>query len=452
AKKDSAAWEYEYQKYSSRFYANTGAAGATHGIILNQKAYLKSAVLYSYTGNGYQQEYFTKDYTTITDEDLGYAQKKLTLTSVLNYKFDSRNALRTGIIVSNLHYDLSGKSMNDSTNELQEMINTKGSTYTLQTYAQWQFRLNEALTFNGGFHYLQLLLNNTYTVEPRAAISYKINDRQNLSAAYGLVSQLQPIGVYFAQSVGTEGNINLPNKNLALTKAHHLVLSYDYLFTTDLHLKTEVYYQALFDVPVSATELNSFSMLNNSGGDYVTDQLINNGTGKNYGVEFTVEKFLSRNYYALLSASLYESKYKGSDGIERDTRFNGNYAGTITAGKDFSLSGKFKNRVLGLNAKVMYAGGFRKTPIDLQASQESGSGVYLENLAFSEQNPDYFRTDIGISYKRNRPKTTSTWSLDIQNVTNRKNVFSEYYEPQQQKVITAYQAPLIPVLNYKIEF
>ncbi|MEO6168816.1 MAG: TonB-dependent receptor [Chitinophagales bacterium] len=452
AKKDSSAWEYEYEKYSSNFYANTGAAGATHGIILNPKAYLKSAVLYSYTGNGYQQEYFTKDYSTITDEDLGYAQKKLTLSSVLNYKFDSRNALRTGVIVSNLHYDLSGKSMNDSTNQLEDMINTTGSTYTLQSYAQWQFRLNEAVTFNAGFHYLHLLLNKTYSLEPRAAISYKISDRQSLSAAYGLVSQLQPIGVYFAQSVSTEGNINLPNKELDLTKANHFVISYDYLFTTDLHLKTEVYYQVLFDVPISATEANSFSMLNNSGGDFVTDQLINNGTGKNYGIEFTLEKFLSHNYYALLSASLYESKYNGSDGIERDTRFNGNYAGTFTAGKDFILSGKDKNRVLGMNAKVMYSGGFRTTPINLTASQASGSGVYLEEQAFTGQNSDYFRADIGISYKRNRPKTTGTWSLDIQNVTNRKNVFSEYYEPQQQKVITAYQAPLIPVLNYKIEF
>ncbi|MGB3074910.1 MAG: carboxypeptidase-like regulatory domain-containing protein, partial [Chitinophagales bacterium] len=233
AEKDSTKWEYDYQKYSSRFYANTGAAGATHGIILNKKAYLKSALLYSYTGNGYKEEYFTKDYTTITDEDLAYAQKKLTLNSVLNYKFDSRNALRAGVIVSNLHYDLSGKSVNDSTDQLEEMINANGNTYTLQTYAQWQFRLNEAITFNAGFHYLHLLLNNSNSLEPRAAISYKIGERQTLSAAYGLVSQLQPIGTYFSQTVIEDGSISLPNHDLGFTKASHFVVSYDYLFTPD---------------------------------------------------------------------------------------------------------------------------------------------------------------------------------------------------------------------------
>lgn len=105
-----------------------------------------------------------------------------------------------------------------------------------------------------------------------------------------------------------------------------------------------------------------------------------------------------------------------------------------------------------MNGKIIYAGGFRTTPIDVAASQQAGTGVYLEELAFSEQNPNYFRADIGISFKRNRPKTTSTWSLDIQNVTNRKNIFSEYYDPAKQDVIVVYQAPLIPVLNYKIEF
>lgn len=452
AAKDSSSWEYDYQKYSSRFYSNTGAAGATHGLILSNKAYLKSAVLYSFAGNGYKEDYYTKDYTTITDLDLGYAQKKLTLSSVLNYKFDTRNVLRTGIIISNLQYDLSGKSMVDSTEQLQENINTNGNTYTLQSYAQWQFRFNEALTLNAGFHYLQLMLNHSYSLEPRAAISYQINNRQTFSAAYGLVSQLQPIGTYFSQVVEENGTVTFPNHYLGFSKANHFVIGYDYLFTADLHLKTEVYYQALFKVPVAADTANSFSMLNYNGGDYVTDALANTGTGRNYGVELTLEKFLSHNYYALLSASLYQSKYKGSDGIERDTRYNGKYAGTFTTGKDFAVGRKMKNSVVGLNGKIIFAGGFRSTPIDLQASIEKGSGVYVDELAFTEKIPDYFRADFGISYKRNRPKSTGTWSLDIQNVTNRKNVFGQYYEPRQQRIETVYQAPLIPVLNYKIEF
>lgn len=452
AVKDSAAWEYEYEKYSSTFYSNTGAAGATHGIILNSKAYLKSAVLFSYGGNGYKESFYSKDYTQVSDEDLGYEQKKVALSSVLNYKFDAKNTLRTGIIATNIHYELSGNSLNDSTGQMQELINSKGSTYLLQGYAQWQWKLNEIITLNSGFHYMHLVLNKTSSLEPRAAVTFKISNRQSFSAAYGLVSQIQPLGIYFAQSADAGGTVELYNQDLEFTKASHFVLSYDYLFSGDLHLKSEVYYQALFNVPVAAGVSNSFSMLNYAGGDYVTDALVNTGTGKNYGVELTLEKFLSRNYYALLSASCYESKYKGSDGIERNTRYDGNFATTITAGKDFIIAAKSKNRVLGLNAKVIYAGGFRTTPIDLHASQSSGSAVYIDEQAFSEKISDYFRGDIGISYKSNRPKATSTWSLDIQNVTNRENVYNQFYDAEKNDIVTVYQAPLIPVLNYKIEF
>ncbi|HYV95219.1 MAG TPA: TonB-dependent receptor [Chitinophagales bacterium] len=451
APKDSSKWTNYYDRYSEKFYANTGAAGFTHGIIINSRTYLKSALVLSYAGNGDNTSHYTQDYSSLTDDLLSYVQKKITLSSTLNYKFDSRNSLRAGAIANKLVYDLSDQWLNDSTSLLQTYISNNGSTYTVQTFAQWQFRLNDAITFNAGFHYLYLFLNNTSSVEPRAAVSWALNEKQTLSAAYGLVSQMLPIGVYFAQAQDEQGNISLPNKNLSFTKANHFVLSYDYLFSPNVHLKTEVYYQGLFNVPVDADSATSFSMLNLSQG-LVTDNLGNTGTGKNYGVEFTLEKFLSKNYYALLSTSIYQSKYKGSDGVLRNTRYNGSYAVTFTAGKDFSFRQKFKNRVWGLNAKVIYSGGFRDTPIDLEASRQDGEAVYVNTEAFTKKIPDYFRTDVGISLKHNKAKSTGTWSLDIQNATNRQNVFVQYYDPHQQKIVTAYQTPLIPVLNYKIEF
>jgi hypothetical protein len=54
--------------------------------------------------------------------------------------------------------------------------------------------------------------------------------------------------------------------------------------------------------------------------------------------------------------------------------------------------------------------------------------------------------------KWNRKGFTSTLSLDLQNLTNRLNVFNQWFDSEKGEVTTNYQTGLIPVLNYKIEF
>jgi len=108
--------------------------------------------------------------------------------------------------------------------------------------------------------------------------------------------------------------------------------------------------------------------------------------------------------------------------------------------------------VFGLNIRTIYTGGFWTTPIDIEKSIELGETRYIESLAYTEQLPDYFRTDFRISLKRNRTKSTSTLSLDLQNVTNHKNLGGQYYDAQSGEVEKWYMLPLLPVLSYKIEF
>ncbi|MFN3446655.1 MAG: TonB-dependent receptor, partial [Bacteroidia bacterium] len=256
------------------------------------------------------------------------------------------------------------------------------------------------------------------------------------------------IGTYFAKS---ETSGEALNKNIGLTRAHHLVLSHDINVTKHTHIKTEVYYQHLFNVPVGVDRNSTFSMLNEIDG-FATQQLVNKGYGKNYGLELTVERFLHRNFYYLLSASLYESKYKAANGVWYDTRFNTNYATTFTAGKEWELSEKRKKKVIGINTKIMYVGGFRNTPIDLSSSINKGEVVYVESKPFTLQNADYFRIDIRISIKRNFAKSTSTLSLDLQNATNRANIGGQYFDETSLTLKNWYQAGMIPILAYRIEF
>lgn len=447
---DSSKWEHFYDRYGGDFSANTGVAGFTHSYLFGSKAYLKTALAISKTSNGENDIYTDDDYQPITTYSANYQQQKQTLSSVLNYKFSSKLVLRSGFITSRWQYNLKNQNAENPGDPLITFIDEKGSTFISQVFSQALFRLSEKTMLNGGLHYQFLWLNHTQAIEPRASIEHHFDDKQTLSFGYGLHSQAQPIGVYFTEEL-SDGNVIQPNHDLKFSKANHFVLSYNYLFNPNLRVKTEVYYQALFDIPVSKDSATSFSMVN-SWGDFETEALANKGTGKNYGVELTVEKFLSQRYYFLLSSSLFQSKYKGSDGIERNTTWNSNYSMVFTGGKEFVLSKESDHTLFGFNLKVIYTGGFRTTPIDLNASIAEGTTVYDNANAFSTQNPDYFRIDAGISLKLNRPKLTSTFLLDLQNATNRKNVYGQYFEPHQETVVTYYSTPLIPVLSYRIEF
>ena len=108
------------------------------------------------------------------------------------------------------------------------------------------------------------------------------------------------------------------------------------------------------------------------------DSLINKGKGRNYGIEFTLEKFLSHGTYFLFTTSLFDSKYLGTDGIWRNTAFNGNYVINLLGGYELQLGEK---TMLTIDLKSVLAGGRRYVPIKIPKSlQAQRSSVRLVNI------------------------------------------------------------------------
>jgi hypothetical protein len=367
------------------------------------------------------------------------------LSSVLNHKVSARIAMRAGASVHFINFKYYKLSSENPYAPLLETINASGNTQTVQAYAQWQYKPLNRLTFNAGMHYLALLYNNTGSLEPRMSVKWDVDNKSSLALAYGLHSQLQALGVYFAK----DADGLAVNKNLDLTKAQHMVLSYSRLIGPNLRARAELYYQRLFNVPVTVDREKTFSTLNILS-EFITDPLVNEGKGRNYGMELTLEKYLSNNFYYIVNSSLYQSKYTAADGIERNTRFNGNYLFNGVVGKEFPLNGQ--RRVLGVNIKMVYAGAFRYTPVDMVRSQQEGYTKYFEKQAYSQQQAAYIRPDFRVSLKWNKQRLTSTLSLDIQNVINRENEDRRYYDVWTNTQVTSYQTGIIPVLNYKVEF
>lgn len=452
AKKDSSIWmDDDFYRMSTKFKSNTGVAGITNTKLFKNQSYLKTVMLFAGVENGNEVNELQNNLKTFNKLLLeAYLQNRLTLSSTYTKKLNARSNIRLGGIVNQLNFRLTKKTA-FATKDLTTTIDRNGNTNTLQGFFQWNYRLNEKLTTNVGAHYMHLLLNNTLSFEPRASIKYSLHPKYNVFAGYGLHSQIQPIGIYFSEATTMEGEKYLPNKNLDLSKAHHFIIGQDWNLTNYSHIKTEVYYQHLFNVPISTNINNTYSILNSIDGFY-TNSLINKGLGKNCGVELTLERFLHNSFYYLVSGSLYDSKYQASNGKWYNTQFNTNYALTITMGKEWQLSEKRKNRIIGLNFKSVYVGGYRNTPIDLELSKEKREAVLIDNRAFENRNPDYFRLDIRVSLKRNYKRVTSTLALDIQNTTNHQNIGGQYFNVHSGTIKYWYQTPLIPILSYKLEF
>jgi hypothetical protein len=224
------------------------------------------------------------------------------------------------------------------------------------------------------------------------------------------------------------------------------------MLSTNTALKAETYYQYLYDIPVTMVQVpSSFSGVNEGMSYIMTDRdsLVNKGTGRNYGIELTLERFFSKGYYYLLTTSLFDSKYKGSDGVFRNTAFNGKYVFNALVGKEFKINAKSKFLI---DIKLTTAGGKRYTPINSEASKAAGYEIRVDEKAFSEQFRNYFRTDLKLTYRINTLGAGHEFFINIDNLFNTKNVFSQVYDVDKNQLSYIYQLGIFPTFQYKIYF
>lgn len=446
---DSNTWKERSDRSQSEFVSNTAYTALTHQLSLSNRARLESGIGYAITRNGFDEDLMDYDYNLQKNFRDRYLTRKWNIKSAIHYRINPQWQLQAGVQATRISLNYYQLMAEHEGFPLEERINSREQTYTQQAFVQARSRLSQTITLTGGLHYLRLSLNGTDAIDPRLALRWQLNERSTLGLAYGLHSQMQPLGVYFAQASDGQGGTTMVNRNLDFTRSHHFVASYQYRLNTAWLLKAEAYYQQLFQVPVGIKSGSRFSTLNILD-DFISDPLANSGKGRNYGLELSAERYLRNQFYFLFSQSVYQSKYTAQDGVERNTRFNGNYISTLVMGRDFvSYRG---TRKWGINLKTVLAGGQRTKPIDHAASQAAGYTVFDEDRSYSLQNPAYFRTDLRLSIQWNRSHQSSTLSLDIQNVSNRLNVFAQWYDPDKGEVVTLYQSGLIPVLNWKIEF
>jgi hypothetical protein len=436
------------------FGSEIGIVGMNHFKQLNKKSYITSIVGVNYARTdqtGYDFDFPTSEY--FTKEVNNVAKRSLNFNSAYHLKVNSKLFLKVGIQQEFIGLDLFYKTKNRVEDSYDQIWDYNSNTSLTQAFAHLKFNPTEKITINAGIHSQMFLLNSSKSVEPRLGMVINISKKSTLNLGYGLHAQMQPINVYFLQSTDAEGNVIYSNKDLDFTKSHHFVVGYNIQPLANWRVKTEVYYQSIFNVPVN-TFSSSYSMLN-TGSTFkvdLEDSLVNEGTGENYGVELTVEKFFSKGFYALCTSSIYKSVYVGSDGVQRNTAFNGRYVFNFLAGKEWVVGNNGRNK-FSVDCKFTNAGGRAFTSINLEASNLLNREV-LSSDAFESYYSNYYRFDFKLGYtlNSNSKKVSQSISLDLQNVTNHKNVFAQSYDNRMHAVSSTYQLGFFPNVVYKVQF
>ncbi len=433
------------------YWAKMGVVGLNHTYLFNDKTYLKSSI--SMAGNSSGVDYEEqRDSEGVIKPMYNDLLEKTTgrVATTLHHKFSAKHKLQVGGIYSLHRFNFLSEYYDSDFDRFQPMLKNDGDAGTTQAFVSWKYRITEDLTLVTGAHYMQFMLNDASSFEPRAGLSWEFKKGQSLNAGFGVHSKLEPLTYYFALQTQDDGSTIQPNTNLGLSKARHYVIGYDNMLTSNLHMHIEAYYQEMYNVPIENVDTSSFSSINMVEG-WVDRSLVNEGTGRNYGVELTLERFFSNRYFFLVTGSLYKSLYTAKDGIERNSRFDGNYAANLLFGKEFVLGNPDKNRTLGVSSRVLLMGGHYYTPIDLEKSIEDNTTVFSDDT-FSKKGDDVFQANLALTYRKDRKKTTHEFKIDVQNVTNNQATTFEYFDDASEQIVQVHQLSILPVISYKIEF
>lgn len=448
-------------------------SGLNYKKSINEKTFISSTLAYSQEMQRTNHDYLrNRRLDTLTNEivyDSLYAMmayrfkvQKLSGYTAVNHKFNKQHLIKVG-----LSFDLISMNFLDSClynldvpDNYELRWNYQGSAAIIQPFVQWKWRVSDNMDVTAGIHAQYFTLTNSISpFEPRLGWKYKMDNGQAIFAGGGLHSMIQP---YYTYAYKVLPGTNNPNSNLNMdfSRSAHSGIGYEKSFNKGFNIKTEAYYQYLYNIPVTV-DPSSFSMINVGSGfsRLFIDELQNTGDGYNYGLELTVQKYFDKTFFFLFSGTVYNSQYRGSDMVWRNTSYNGNYVVNLLGGKEFKVG---ERSVIGIGGKVTAAGGKRYGYVDIAATNSAKEILFMDSMFNERQFRDYFRADLKISWRKNADRVTHEFGLDLVNILGTKNLLTLAYKPAltPQEIANPNFEPFaektqlgfFPIFYYKIDF
>lgn len=445
AEDDSTKWISANDKQKVQTNMAKAAGGVGHIYYVGKDTYIRTSLATTYTQNRQNIQMLDKQLLFYKAGDLIGRNHDITLLSYINKKFSARHTNRTGLNITGLFYNTNFNLSPEEYKPMEKIAEGSGFTSVLSAYSNSVISLNKKFTANIGLTGLYFRLNNRWSLEPRLSLKCQLFPLHSLSLAYGLHSRRERLDYYYVKT--KESGDTLVNKNLKLAKSHHLVFSYNWNISANIHLKAESYFQYLYHIPVEPG--SSFSIMNHNA--YVMDRrLVSKGRGRNYGIDLTLEQYMVRGWFWLVSGSLFKSEYYGGDARWRRSRLDQTFLLNALAGKEW-IWGKQRQHVVNASIRLSFQGGQRYAPVDEKKTNEKGIIYFDETRANSLSTPNSFITDLTLNYKLNRKHVAHEIGIKILNLNGFRDLGLQYnYKTREIEYLR--EALIVPNLSYKIYF
>lgn len=446
-------WYLKHSGSDVQVGSDVGTAAVSNKYFFNQTASLTTSLYSSGSQIASKDDTFTIANPNPAPSARMYARDiTYGFNTDLSLKLNAANSIMAGITLNHMSYDLIDSTFNGALGRFQTNAQLKNDFQQFKMYGQWRTNIQDQFEITTGLAYQYFSFTKKSALDPRAGIKWVLNQRQSVNIGVGLHSFLAPRFLFAQKTWMADGTSLYSNSNMGYLKSLHTVMGYDFMIQPKLRMKLETYYQYLYNIPVSKTSpasslLNMFAGLD-SPVEY--DSLENKGKGENYGIELTLEKYLSKGYYFLISGSLFNSTYSGYDGKWRNSAFNSNFVINLLAGKEFKAGRK---NTFNIDLKCAWGGSRRYVPYSArQISEYSYERVFNWDEAFTKRFADYFRVNTRVGYTINQPSYNLLLAFDFMNVTNRKNLFFNDFDPTTGESKPLYQFPFMPVGLIRVQF
>ena len=438
-------------------------AGASHKIYFGNKWTWRTTVAYNMQHLKSDMYYYkvirNNDKLAYEEPKTGYPfsqqqmnEDRLVFNTELSKQVTSKWLTQFGGEYSHRFFDLYYKAhdqLYDTVNNMTEYARMKDNTGLANLFWQNLFTLSDKFSMSVGVAGNYFLLSKDFSVEPRVSFKWDPNEKNSISIGYGLHSMVEKLDTYFyCDAAG-----NTPNKDLGLSKAHHVHATYTHKFNSNLTLRLNAYYEYGFNTPVGIN--GSTYCVTNRYYNYTDEPLVSKGNTRNYGGDITLEHYMTRGFFGQVNFSLYKAEYRGEDKVWHNQLYDRGFMFKILGGKEWMIG---KN-VLNVSAKYSIQGGLRYSPIDLNAMRADAakgiiydSPIYKDGEVFTNRFDPTGVVDLTVSYKINKRKVSHTIAFEGLNVLGAKVPQYQRYDLGTNDVRIDDGGISFPNIFYRLDF
>jgi hypothetical protein len=313
------------------------------------------------------------------------------------------------------------------------------SGWKLGAFASVEASPHPLLTLTAGVRWDLFTFTGNATLSPRFSAAWRISDRTTLTASAGLYCQTLPM-VLLGQ--------NAANAGLKDPSASNAVLGFRRRLGESAQLTVEVYSKEYDRFPVDPAQLSLFLLDEQEYRyTYFTSHGPLRGDGRAFsrGLEVLLQKKMAGNYYGLIGASWFRTRYRDGFGVWRDR--------VLDVTGLFSAEGGYKpDRNWEFSARLILEGGAPYTPFDASASAALRRGVMDADRINASRLPAYQSLDLRIDRRFNFRESNLIGYLCVWNATNHRNVQTVFWNTVTNRQAKVYQWSLMPIVGMEYEF